>query len=61
MPLIRRPAVQRDATHLVVSIGGNDALDNANLLDAPARSTAADARKHLPGGAIAAFAPPDRR
>ena len=32
--------VPRDTTHLVVSIGGNDALGNIDLLDAPARSTA---------------------
>jgi hypothetical protein len=38
--------IPRDATHLVVSIGGNDALGNADLLDAPARSTA-DALRHF--------------
>jgi lysophospholipase L1-like esterase len=32
--------VPADATHLVVSIGGNDALGCLDLLDAPARSTA---------------------
>ena len=34
------PKVPRDATHLVVSIGGNDALGYLDLLDAPATSTA---------------------
>src|SRR3712207_9205561 len=29
-----------DATHLVVSAGGNDALRHADLLDRPARSSA---------------------
>jgi hypothetical protein len=32
--------ISRDVTHLVVSIGGNDALGYLNLLDAPAKSTA---------------------
>jgi len=32
--------VPADATHLVVSIGGNDALGYTDLLDAPATSTA---------------------
>jgi hypothetical protein len=32
--------VPRDATHLVVAIGGNDALGNADLLDWPVSSTA---------------------
>jgi hypothetical protein len=32
--------IPADATHLVVSIGGNDALDHLDLLDAPATSTA---------------------
>ncbi|HLK92144.1 MAG TPA: SGNH/GDSL hydrolase family protein [Polyangia bacterium] len=32
--------VPSDATHVVVSIGGNDALANANLLRLPVRSTA---------------------
>lgn len=32
--------IPRDATHLVVSVGGNDALGNIDLLSAPARSTA---------------------
>jgi hypothetical protein len=32
--------VPRDATHLVVSAGGNDALGHADLLNRPARSTA---------------------
>jgi lysophospholipase L1-like esterase len=35
--LWRLPA---DATHLVVSAGGNDALDSSDFLTAPARSTA---------------------
>lgn len=35
--LARVPA---DGTHLVVSIGGNDALANGDLLDTPSRSTA---------------------
>ncbi len=29
-----------DATHLILSVGGNDALDSADFLDAPAGSTA---------------------
>jgi lysophospholipase L1-like esterase len=32
--------VPEDASHLVISIGGNDALMNSDLLDLPARSTA---------------------
>jgi hypothetical protein len=32
--------ISPDATHLVVSIGGNDALGYLNLLEAPAKSTA---------------------
>jgi hypothetical protein len=32
--------VPADATHLVLSVGGNDALLNSDLLDAPVRSTA---------------------
>ena len=32
--------VPADATHLVVSAGGNDALDSSDFLTAPARSTA---------------------
>ncbi len=32
--------VPKDATHLAVSVGGNDALGNIDLLSAPARSTA---------------------
>jgi len=32
--------VPDDATHLVVSVGGNDALGNSDFLGAPARSTA---------------------
>ncbi len=35
--LQRLPA---DVTHLVVSVGGNDALDSSDFLTAPARSTA---------------------
>ena len=31
--------VPSDATHLVVSIGGNDALDNSDMLALPVRST----------------------
>ena len=34
------PGIPGDATHLVVSIGGNDALGYRYLLDAPAASTA---------------------
>ena len=39
---VRRPliALPDDATHLVVSAGGNDALGFAHLLEAPARSVA---------------------
>ena len=40
--------IPRDATHLVVSIGGNDALGNRNLLEAPAASTA-DALRRFEG------------
>ncbi len=29
-----------DVTHVLLSLGGNDALENADLLDAPVRSTA---------------------
>jgi hypothetical protein len=32
--------VPSDATHLIVSIGGNDALGNIDMLSLPARSTA---------------------
>jgi hypothetical protein len=32
--------VPEDATHLVLSVGGNDALGRSDFLDAPARSTA---------------------
>src|SRR4051812_46597363 len=32
-------AVPSDATHLVISIGGNDALANVDLLSLPVRST----------------------
>jgi hypothetical protein len=31
--------VPSDASHVVVSVGGNDALDNVDLLDLPVRST----------------------
>lgn len=31
----------KDATHVVLSVGGNDALANAGLLDTPVRSTGA--------------------
>ena len=34
------PEIPGDATHLVVSIGGNDALGYADLLESPATSTA---------------------
>jgi len=33
------PRVPRDATHLVLAIGGNDALGNIDLLTAPVRSS----------------------
>ena len=33
-------AAPADATHLVLSVGGNDALANSDLLHAPVRSTA---------------------
>jgi len=32
--------IPREATHLVLSVGGNDALRHADLLDRPARSSA---------------------
>ena len=32
--------VPEDTTHLVLSVGGNDALGNSDFLEAPARSTA---------------------
>lgn len=32
--------VPSDASHLVLSVGGNDALENLRVLDTPARSTA---------------------
>jgi hypothetical protein len=38
LPQLNR--VPRDATHLVLSAGGNDALMNAGILDAPVDSTA---------------------
>jgi hypothetical protein len=34
------PLVADDVTHLVVSIGGNDALENSDLLNLPVKSTA---------------------
>jgi len=46
-------AVPSDATHLVVSVGGNDALANRDLLSLPVRSTA-DALR-LFGARIASF------
>jgi hypothetical protein len=33
------PSVPADATHLVISVGGNDALMNSDLLDSPVAST----------------------
>jgi hypothetical protein len=45
--------IPADATHLVVSIGGNDALGHLDLLDAPAASTA-DALRRL-GTAVGGF------
>jgi hypothetical protein len=47
------PRIPSDATHLAVSIGGNDALGQLDLLDAPAASTA-DALRLL-GKAIGRF------
>ena len=47
------PRIPEDATHLVVSIGGNDALGCLNLLDAPATSTAGALR--LLGQAVDRF------
>jgi hypothetical protein len=47
------PKIPGDATHLVVSIGGNDALGYQRLLDAPAVSTAATLR--LFAKAVAGF------
>ena len=38
--LARLPALAPDATHLVLSAGGNDALGHADLLDRPTRSSA---------------------
>src|SRR5688572_13100751 len=32
--------VPKDATHIVMSVGGNDALQQSGILDAPARSFA---------------------
>src|SRR3974390_3705965 len=32
--------VPSDATHLVLSVGGNDALENLSVIDTPAHSTA---------------------
>jgi len=34
------PRIPRDATHLVLSVGGNDSLRFLDILDRPARSTA---------------------
>ena len=45
--------IPADATHLVLSIGGNDALGCLDLLDAPATSTA-DALRRL-GSAVGRF------
>ena len=47
------PRIPADATHLVVSIGGNDALGCLDLLDAPATSTAGALR--LLGQAVDRF------
>jgi GDSL-like Lipase/Acylhydrolase family len=47
------PGIPGDTTHLVVSIGGNDALGYLDLLDAPAASTA-DALRLL-GKAVGRF------
>jgi hypothetical protein len=47
------PRIPADATHLVVSIGGNDALHYLDLLDAPATSTA-DALRRF-GTAVGRF------
>lgn len=49
------PRIPRGATHLVLSVGGNDALGHVDLLDRPARSAAevldllADARDGFAG------------
>ena len=51
--------VPPDATHLFVSIGGNDALGNIDMLATPVRSTA-DAL-HLFGQRVAAFEQSYRR
>ena len=51
--------VPADATHLFVSIGGNDALSNIDLLSTPVRSTA-DALR-LFGQRVAAFEQSYRR
>ena len=51
--------IPRQATHLFVSIGGNDALRNYDLLEMPVRSTAEALR--LFGGRIAAFEASYRR
>jgi GDSL-like Lipase/Acylhydrolase family len=51
-----------DATHLIVSAGGNDALDNSDFLTAPAHSTAeallglADIGDEFEGGYLAMLA-----
>jgi hypothetical protein len=52
-------SVPADATHLFVSIGGNDALGNIDLLSTPVRSTA-DALR-LFGDRVAAFEQSYRR
>lgn len=52
-------AVPADATHLFVSVGGNDALGNIDLLSTPVRSTAEALR--LFGQRIAAFEQSYRR
>jgi hypothetical protein len=45
--LVRQiPLIPRDATHLVVSVGGNDALMSQGVMSAPAR-TVIDALGHL--------------
>ena len=41
--------VPLDATHLVLSIGGNDALGSSDFLSAPARSTDSRADGHARG------------
>jgi hypothetical protein len=51
--------VPADATHLFVSVGGNDALANIDLLSTPVRSTAEALR--LFGARVAAFEQSYRR